>query len=82
MGDGIFNEEQKKNKKSNPIGELPFLLTNPSIKKEMCELVMGLSLEAEQRGMKLSDLLLEHDEKWLASQGNVVHSKPEDTDQK
>ena len=43
---------------------------------------MGLSLEAEQRGMKLSDLLLEHDEKWLASQGNVVHSKPEDTDQK
>ena len=75
-------KNRKKGRNGNRIGELPFPLTNPSVAREVGELVMGASLEAEQRGMKLSDLLLEYDEKWLASQRNVVHPKPRDTDQK
>jgi hypothetical protein len=46
----------------------PFPLTNPSVAREVGEQVMGASLEAEKRGMKLSDLLLEQDEKWLKEQ--------------
>ena len=47
---------------------LPFPLTNPTGNKEKVEMLQGLSLEAEQKGMKLSDLLLEKDEKWLKEQ--------------